>query len=203
MAFSGNNRLYDPYSAVAFGVLFLLFLIGILIQSTVYLNHDVGWVLRTASWMLQGKEFGRDIVDPSPPLIWYLSLPPALAASFTGLSEPTAFRLFAFLLVAAVLAICWRLLRPFRLEGFRLATVRSSFRSLLSSSCGPDVISDNGSILRSYWGCPTCYWWRGSSGGTHFRDGCRSLSVCLQGWHLPSNRTFCSCRSVLKSTNLP
>ena len=122
MATSPEKTTYDPYAVGTLSCLALLFLTGIVLQSTVYLNHDVSWVLRTASWMLEGKVFGRDIVDVSPPLIWYVSLPPAALASFTRLSEPTAFRVFAFLLAAVVLTISWRLLKPFRGEGFRGAS---------------------------------------------------------------------------------
>lgn len=112
---------YDPYGIWVWSGIALIFVAGIVLQSTVYLNHDAGWVLRTAGWLLDGREFGRDIVDPSPPLIWYLSIPPAALICWIGLSEPTVFRAYTFLIAALTLVLCWRLLRPYRADGSRAA----------------------------------------------------------------------------------
>lgn len=123
MGISSSESVCDPYDAALYTCLVLLSCIGIYLQSTVYLSHDVGWILRSASWLFDGKQLGRDIVDSSPPLIWFFSLPPAAFARFTGLSEPMAFRLYTFALAAAVLLLCSLMLKPFCEEGFRFASV--------------------------------------------------------------------------------
>jgi hypothetical protein len=80
----------------------------IAVQSNVYLNHDVGWVLYSSGLMLDGKVFSRDIIEANPPLIYYLNLPPALAAKITGIQSATAFRLYIIGLVNFCLVLCWR-----------------------------------------------------------------------------------------------
>ena len=56
----------------------------IALQSNVYLNHDVGWVLYSSGLMLDGQVLSRDIIEPNPPLIYFLSALPALAAGGSG-----------------------------------------------------------------------------------------------------------------------
>jgi uncharacterized membrane protein len=67
--------------------------LGNLIQSGVLLNHDVSWIGHSARWWLRGATFGTDILDPSPPMAWILSLPAAVIAESRLLDEPAAIRL--------------------------------------------------------------------------------------------------------------
>jgi hypothetical protein len=67
--------------------------LGHRIQSGVLLNHDVSWIAHSARWWLRGATFGTDILDPSPPLAWILSLPAAAIAETRFLDEPAAIRL--------------------------------------------------------------------------------------------------------------
>ncbi|TDQ82143.1 hypothetical protein A8950_1965 [Dongia mobilis] len=85
---------------------------GYLLQSFTYLNHDVSWFLWGAREILHGAQVGRDIIEPNPPLAWYLSLPPAWVAERTGWALEIVFRLYV-LLVATLALICmhWRLSR--------------------------------------------------------------------------------------------
>lgn len=111
---------YDPLDVAVFGFVAILLVVGATIQATVYINHDVGWVLHSASWLLEGKQFGKDIVASNPPLIWWFSIPPAALAEL-GLSGPTAFRLYGFALVVLAFALSRLALRAYRDEGFKLA----------------------------------------------------------------------------------
>lgn len=49
--------------------------IGLILQSRTYLNHDVAYILWGARKILDGAIFGRDLIDPNPPLAWWLALP--------------------------------------------------------------------------------------------------------------------------------
>lgn len=89
-----------------------LLLLGIWIQQQVHLNHDVGWIVHSARWMLEGRRFGSDIVDPNPPLIWFLSLPAAALVKAGWLPEPGAIRLYIWLLCLGSLALSHRVLTP-------------------------------------------------------------------------------------------
>lgn len=90
----------------------LLVWVGVSYQSRIHLNHDVGWIVHSAGWLLEGRRFGSDIVDPSPPLAWYLSLP-AAAAYRLGLSdEVTAIRTSFWLINIGVLIASFCALMP-------------------------------------------------------------------------------------------
>lgn len=76
------------------------------IQSSVHLNHDVSWIVHSAGWLLEGRQFGLDVIDPNPPLIWWLSMPAAMLVDLRILTEPAAIRFLIwtyFLLSAALL----------------------------------------------------------------------------------------------------
>lgn len=91
-----------------------IFAAGIYVQHTVLLNHDVGWVIRSALWLLEGKRFGVDIVEPNPPLIWYVSLPAAALAHWNLLTEVDAIRLLTWLICALSVVVSYRLLGALR-----------------------------------------------------------------------------------------
>jgi len=42
---------------------------------SVYLNHDVAWLLMGAEKMAGGAVFGRDVIDVNPPLPWWIDQP--------------------------------------------------------------------------------------------------------------------------------
>ena len=87
--------------AAAFG----LVLLGQGLQSHVHLNHDVSWIAHSARWLLQGRSFGTDVLDPNPPLIWWLSMPAAAIANAGLLDEATAVQVvfWSYFLLSAVL----------------------------------------------------------------------------------------------------
>jgi hypothetical protein len=97
-----------------FGPIALIFGFGAWLQAQVHLNHDVAWITHGAGWLLEGRRFGKDIIDVNPPLIWFVSTPAALLVKLGWLTEPVAIRVYVWTLCLASLAICQRLMRPVR-----------------------------------------------------------------------------------------
>jgi hypothetical protein len=100
---------------------------GIWMQTRVHLNHDVAWITHGAGWLLEGRQFGRDIIDVNPPLIWYVSLPAAWLVKLGACGEAEAIRAYVWTLCVASLLLCHRLMRPQReagngLEAYALLT---------------------------------------------------------------------------------
>ncbi|MDB4733189.1 hypothetical protein OAF42_01965 [Planctomicrobium sp.] len=75
--------------------------IGLLIQFSTYLNHDIAWVLYSTRWMMSGEIFGQDVIAANPPLIWYLSYPVVSISSVFDLRLDTAFRIVVSVTVIA------------------------------------------------------------------------------------------------------
>jgi hypothetical protein len=94
-----------------------IFAVSSLLQFRVHLHHDVAWVVHSAGWLLDGKTFGEDIVASNPPLIWYLSVPAALASRLLSVAEPTSFRCYFYVVSALLLVLTWSALRPLRRAG--------------------------------------------------------------------------------------
>jgi len=61
-------------------------------QLSTYPNHDVAWILWGTREMLRGATFGRDIIEPNPPLAWYLSMPTTALAMWFHLPLDWTFR---------------------------------------------------------------------------------------------------------------
>lgn len=79
-------------------------LIGLILQLTTYLNHDIAWVIYSSTRLVEGGIFGKDVIAANPPLVWYLSMPVAICAEVLPLSAPTLFR-FMISLVAVTSAL--------------------------------------------------------------------------------------------------
>jgi len=83
-------------------------------QLSVFLNHDVAWVLWGARQMLGGETWGRDIIEPNPPLAWYLSMPAAWLAQTFGTPIVATFQLMVAGAALASVAAFDRLARSAR-----------------------------------------------------------------------------------------
>lgn len=110
--------------------------LGVHFQSLIHLNHDVGWIAHSAGWMLDGKRFGTDILDPNPPLAWFLMLPAAAMARAGWMHEIAAVRLWSWLLTLAAIALsAWVLKglarRAGRLEAVALLITSAAVLSVL------------------------------------------------------------------------
>lgn len=73
--------------------------LGVVLFSS-HLNHDVAWIIYSSREMMKGAQFGRDVIDVNPPLIWWFTMPSVFAAQVTGLSVAMSFRIFILLLIA-------------------------------------------------------------------------------------------------------
>lgn len=76
-----------------------------------FINHDVAWVLWGTREMLNGAVFGRDIIEPNPPLAWYISMPPVRVAGQLDWPIAETFRAYVFLLALASLGACHWIMR--------------------------------------------------------------------------------------------
>ena len=74
-------------------------LVGVFLQSQTFLNHDVAWVLYSSQWLLEGKQFGRDIIVANPPFVWWLSAIPQAISDAIGVSSIVTFRIFVALMI--------------------------------------------------------------------------------------------------------
>jgi hypothetical protein len=117
---SARARAALAYRIGVLALVTLMFGIGIWMQSRVYLNHDVAWITHSARWLLEGRRFGSGIVDVNPPLVWYFTLPAAALAKAGVLSEPSALRLWVWLVCGGSLLLAHRLLAPLRTDGRQL-----------------------------------------------------------------------------------
>jgi len=89
--------------------------IALAIQLSAYPNHDVAWVLWGSREMLHGAQYGRDIIEPNPPLAWYLSMPTTALAMALGVPLDRTFTIFITLAgVLSAASLIW--LRPRRLS---------------------------------------------------------------------------------------
>ncbi|MGQ0384616.1 MAG: hypothetical protein ACT4UP_08065 [Gammaproteobacteria bacterium] len=91
-------------AAVVFACLLIAGL-GVWLQSRVHVNHDVAWIAHSAAWMLDGRRFGSDILDPNPPMAWFAMLPAAAVARSGLLSEVASIQVWCWLLVLGAMAL--------------------------------------------------------------------------------------------------
>jgi hypothetical protein len=82
---------------------------GMAIQFTTFINQDLAWITYSARWLLHGAAFGRDLLDPNPPLAWYLALPEAYLWETWGIDPGVSTALICAALVMAVLCYLDRL----------------------------------------------------------------------------------------------
>ncbi|HVJ00467.1 MAG TPA: hypothetical protein VM657_15525 [Sphingomonas sp.] len=81
-------------------------------QLVAYPNHDVAWVLWGARAMLDGAQWGRDIIEPNPPLAWYLAMPSIWLGGLLHVPVVPAFEIVLTLTAVAALIAFHRLTVP-------------------------------------------------------------------------------------------
>ncbi len=99
-------------ASATLAVCLLFVILGVHFQSQVHVNHDVAWIAHSAAWLLDGKRFGTDILDPNPPLAWFMMLPAAAAARSGILTEIVAIQAWTWLLTVAGIAFATAVLVP-------------------------------------------------------------------------------------------
>ena len=65
---------------------FAFLLASIFYLAPALVDQDVGWLLHSASRLVEGAALYRDVIDPNPPGIFFLNLAPAWIARITGLA---------------------------------------------------------------------------------------------------------------------
>ncbi len=106
----------EPYF---FWILLLISLLAWKIQTTLFLNYDVSWLLEATRRMLAGGTYARDFFETNPPLILYLYLPPVMLSKLSAIPLPLLFRGYLFLLACLSLGLCSYLVKKIfqRTEG--------------------------------------------------------------------------------------
>lgn len=84
------------------------------LQLRAYPNHDVAWVLWGTREMLGGAVWGSDIIEPNPPLAWYLSMPAVWLSSVLGTPIVPTFQVFVACIALGSIVIFDNITRPMR-----------------------------------------------------------------------------------------
>lgn len=101
-----NDFKISIQSLISLSVIFLLLIAGIVIQSQIYMSHDVAWHIMILKRLLQGGSYTHDFMDISPPAIMYSKLPIIWLMDTMNWSMPVALRCYLFLLSIVSLYLC-------------------------------------------------------------------------------------------------
>lgn len=103
-----SRRLLDSRTATR-GLALAILAFGLVTIGTGFINHDVAWYYYAAGRVLDGARLYVDIVDPNPPLVYYLNMPAVWAARLLGLGTQLAFDLYMLALIGLSLVLWWRI----------------------------------------------------------------------------------------------
>lgn len=101
------------------GVVLVIAAFALATQLAVYPNHDVAWVLWGARQMLDGAVWGRDLIEPNPPLAWYLAMPSTWIAGLFGWPIASVFQITVIVAAVVSVAVFDRIVGPLCAEGNR------------------------------------------------------------------------------------
>ena len=76
-------------------------------------NHDTAWLLEGAERLFDGAVFGRNVIDVTPPLAWWLVMPVIAAHKLAGLPIGPLFKLYVGGLAVLSLWVSHRMLLTF------------------------------------------------------------------------------------------
>lgn len=82
------------------GLIFLIFIAAWKIQSRLFLNWDVGWLLQATQKLWKGGNFFEDAFSPNPPAIMFFYSPAVILSKLSTLTIVTSFQLYAFLIAS-------------------------------------------------------------------------------------------------------
>src|SRR5437667_2903985 len=118
LRFASNEAAYRrartvaPWLAVA-----AVFVAAVLLRQVMPFNVDVSWFLIVSERMLDGQRLYVDIVETNPPMAVSVYLPGVALARAIGVRPEVVTDGLIFLLIAASLALTWRILRYSSLRG--------------------------------------------------------------------------------------
>src|SRR5437868_7239703 len=87
-------------------------LLGWTIQTHLFLNWDVSYLLHETEILFQGGTYANDLFEINPPLILYLYAPATFMSQWTGLNITFVFRIYILILTIGSLITCYRLAIP-------------------------------------------------------------------------------------------
>ena len=79
--------------------LLVLCLLSYWIQINVYLRDDIAIISHTAAQMLLGQTYAHGIIEPNPPMIFYLNFLPVIISKMGGVKIIYAFRAYVITLI--------------------------------------------------------------------------------------------------------
>ncbi len=98
-------------SSLCVVLLGLVFLSAGWIQSSLFLNTDVSWLLEASKRMLLGGNYTNDFFENNPPWILYFYSPAVMCANLLSISLIISVRAYVFLLSAISLGLSYLLLK--------------------------------------------------------------------------------------------
>lgn len=105
-------------------------------------NHDVAWLLYVAGRVLDGAHLYRDIIEINPPLIVFLSIPPAFLARALRVTDLLVYNIGTVALALGSVALAGRLL--LRVLGRGLDGERRAILLLFLAALFPLAVADFG-----------------------------------------------------------
>jgi hypothetical protein len=99
------------YSTSVFILLVLSLLTTYLIQTHLMLNGDLSWLMLVTQRFFEGGTYTHDFLEPNPPLILFLSLPPVLISHYFSINMVILERLYIVFLVLLSFASCYPLIK--------------------------------------------------------------------------------------------
>ncbi len=88
-------------------IVLAVFTLAAIIQWHIFMSRDVGWHLLAAERLLKGGTYSQDFLDVSPPMIFYLLLPPLLIQHLFQGNLILSFRVYLFLISFLSLLTCF------------------------------------------------------------------------------------------------
>lgn len=106
---------------------FLIYLLAWTLQNHLFINKDVCWYLHVSNRILAGGIYVRDFFDVSPPLIFYLFIPPVFLANIFAINMMWLFKVYIVILSMLSLTLSYWLLQHYfpRTESSKLIFIFS------------------------------------------------------------------------------
>lgn len=118
LRFASNEAAYQRARAVApWLAVAAVFVAAVLLRQVMPFNVDVSWLLIVSERMLDGQRLYVDIVEANPPMAVSVYLLGVALARAIGVRPEVATDGLIFLLIAASLALTWRILKYSSLRG--------------------------------------------------------------------------------------
>lgn len=105
-------RDYSKNFLFSAGLIFLIFIAAWKIQSSLFLNWDVGWLLQATQKLWEGGNFFEDAFSPNPPAIMFFYSPAVILSKLSTLTIVTSFQLYAFLIAGISFFLSYAIGKP-------------------------------------------------------------------------------------------